>query len=73
MEEGDEQIYDKQKAGGTYGWRDINKIFGRLNVLSVLSALGDGAENKGAGATEGCAEPRVYQNISHIRMELTTC
>ena len=24
----------------THGWRDINKIFGRLNVLSLLSALG---------------------------------
>lgn len=67
-EEGDEQIYDKQKAGGTYGWRDINKTFGRLNVLSLLSALGDGAENK-----EGCAEPRVYQNVSHIHTELTAC
>lgn len=24
----------------TRGWQDINKIFGRLNVLSLLSALG---------------------------------
>lgn len=23
----------------THGWRDINKIFGRLNMLSLLSAL----------------------------------
>lgn len=38
---GDEQIYDKQRLEAlTHGCQHINTIFGRLNILSLLPALG---------------------------------
>lgn len=46
----------------THGWQDINKIFGRLNVLPCALPRGVGEENKQTRATEVSAHKDVWSS-----------